>query len=95
MDNKPMGSIADKYRKALTSEVPSEMPAENLMVNVEKLPDGRFIINNEVFTSFDELVENLRMQFGEPEMMAEEQSPFPKAETETDMGIEPQEDQIV
>jgi hypothetical protein len=86
MDNKMMGSMADKYKNALTSEMPAEMPAENMLVNVEKLPDGRFIINNEVFLSFDELVENLRMQFGEPEIMQDEQSPLP----ETDMGIEPE-----
>ena len=86
MDNKMMGSMADRYKDALTSEVPAEMPAENMLVNVEKLPDGRFIINNEVFLSFDELVENLRMQFGEPEIMQDEQSPLP----ETDMEIEPE-----
>jgi len=86
MDNKMMGSMADRYKDALASEVPAEMPAENMLVNVEKLPDGRFIINNEVFLSFDELVENLRMQFGEPEIMQDEQSPLP----ETDMGIEPE-----
>jgi len=85
MDNKMMGSMADKYKNALTSEMPAEMPAENMLVNVEKLPDGRFIINNEVFLSFDELVENLRMQFGEEEIMSDEQSPLPEA----DMGIEP------
>lgn len=86
MDNKMMGSMADKYKNALASEMPAEMPAENMLVNVEKLPDGRFIINNEVFLSFDELVENLRMQFGEEEIMSDEQSPLPEA----DMGIEPE-----